>query len=92
MGWQSNPAAHIPEMAMLSCPLPSRDARLRIQHSPASLAGATLVTCLADARQLHAVQCLMSSCTGPQCGCMRSYFDIPITGVFRTISLLHVGC
>ena len=40
MGWQSNQAAHAPEMAILLCPLPGGAARMSIKHTPAQMAGA----------------------------------------------------
>ena len=43
LGWQTAPAAHVPEMAILSCPLQGGTAQPRPQHTPAPLAG---VTCL----------------------------------------------
>ena len=54
LGWQSNSAAHLPEMAVLCCPLPSGAARLHIQHAPAPSAGTTLAVAPAGARQMLA--------------------------------------
>ncbi|CAL5225546.1 g8379 [Coccomyxa viridis] len=38
LGWQSNQAAHAPEMAILLCPLPGGAARMSIKHTPAQMA------------------------------------------------------
>ena len=58
LGWQSNPAAHAPEMAILSCLLPRGAAQMRVQHTSAPLAGAALAMALAGARSLFIYSCL----------------------------------
>ena len=63
MGWQSIPAAHVPDMAVLSCPLPSGAAQLDTRHRPASEAGEPHAKHLFSAGQRQSAPADLSICT-----------------------------